>query len=63
MGRLSKEQIADRRKTVWEMIVRGIPQVVIAKTLNVHRNTVMNDVRELRKQHRDEVKDTDYTRL
>jgi len=59
MARLSKEQISDRRKTVWEMLVRGIPQVVIAKTLNVHRNTITNDVRELRKQHREEVKDTD----
>lgn len=55
----SKEEIAQRRATVWEMLVRGIPQVVIAKTLNVHRNTITNDVRELRKQHREDVKDTD----
>jgi hypothetical protein len=59
MARLSKEQIADRRKTVWEMLVMGVPQVTIAKTLNVHRNTITNDVRELRKLHREEVKDTD----
>lgn len=59
MGRKSKEDIADRRKTVWEMLVRGIPQVVIASTLNVHRNTIANDVKELRKQHREQVKDTD----
>jgi len=59
MGRVSREAISDRRKTVWEMLVRGTPQVVIAKTLNVHRNTITNDVRFLRQLHRVEVKDTD----
>ena len=52
MGRVSREAISDRRKVVWEMLVRGTPQVVIAKTLNVHRNTITNDVKFLRQLHR-----------
>lgn len=58
-GKNSQEAIAERRETVWEMLVRGVPQVVIAKTLNVHRNTIANDVKELRRTHRKEVKDND----
>ena len=59
MARNSQEVIAERRDTVWEMLVRGVPQVVIAKTLNVHRNTIANDVRELRRTHREDVADND----
>jgi len=59
MSKGSREQIAERRAAVWEMVVRGVPQAVIAKTLNVHRNTVVTDVKELRKMHRKAVKDSD----
>lgn len=58
-GKRSKEETEDRRRQVWEMLVRGTPQTVIAKTLGVHRNTVNSDVRELRKRHRSKVKDSD----
>ena len=54
-----REDIADRRAKVWEMIVRGVNQQAISAALNVHRNTVSNDVKELRKQHRQVVKDAD----
>jgi hypothetical protein len=39
------------------MVVRGIPQHVISKTLGVHRNTVCNDVRYLIDRHRKEISD------
>lgn len=59
MARLSRDQIAQRRSAVWEMHVRGVPYHTIASALGVHRNTIANDVRELRLEHRAEVKDID----
>ena len=44
------------------MIVRGIPQHVISKTLGVHRNTVCNDVQYLTERHRKEISDIDVQR-
>lgn len=49
----------ERRAQVWEMLVRGVSQKVIADTLSVHRNTVANDIRVLRAKHRKEVTDID----
>ena len=57
-------QIEERRRKIWDMILRGLPETVIANTLGVHRNTVVNDVRVLRDQHRREVREADvYTEI
>jgi len=55
----SREEVEERRSAVWEMLVRGVSQTIIAKTMNVHRNTIFNDVKELRRIHRHGVKDND----
>ena len=55
----TKETVEARRRQVWEMILRGISESVTAKTLGVHRNTVVNDVRMMRVQHRSQVSDAD----
>lgn len=55
----NKIQIQDRRRTVWEMTLRGIPETMIANALHVHRNTIVNDIREIRKKNRDKVADAD----
>jgi len=54
-----KQQLEDRRRTVWDLVVRGIPMTVIAKTLGVHRNTINNDVKVLRENNRKQVSDID----
>ena len=59
MGRTGKAQLEERRAKVWELLVRGVSQTTIAEMLGVHRNTVANDVKELRKNHREDVKDAD----
>jgi len=49
----------ERRNQVWEMLVRGVSQKVISETLNVHRNTVANDIKVLRDRHRKDIADVD----
>lgn len=57
----TKEQLQDRRRTVWELYLRGVPLTVISRTLNVHRNTINNDLRELRKTHKQQVSNVDIS--
>jgi len=52
-------QVEARRAQVWDLLMRGVSQAVIAKTLNVHRNTIMVDVRYLREKHGTDVQDSD----
>jgi hypothetical protein len=53
------EAIEERRRQVWEMILKGVPETVISKAFGVHRNTIINDVRVLRRRHRGQVSDAD----
>jgi len=59
MPRVSREVIEERRERVWEMLMRGVSQKEMAQALGVHKNTIVNDVAELRKQHREAVRDSD----
>jgi len=47
-----REAIEQRRHMVGEMMLRGMPLVTIAKMLNVHRNTILNDAKELKRASR-----------
>ena len=49
MGRISKDQIEERRVEVYKLFLQGKQQIEIAKELGVHRNTVTNDLRAMRK--------------
>jgi len=55
----SRAVIDERRRHVWAFVLKGVPESMIAKAMNVHRNTIVNDIRELRKQHRDQIVDAD----
>lgn len=54
-----REAIEQRRTLVKEMLVRGMSLMSIAKTLGVHRNTIMNDSKEIRRVSRQSIKDID----
>lgn len=51
----NKLDIEKRRRVVWDLYLQGVPQQTIAETYGVHRNTIANDVKVLKKRHRDEV--------
>lgn len=55
----TKQQLEDRRRQVWDLVLRGVPVTVIAKTLGVHRNTITNDVKVLRERNRQQITDVD----
>ena len=50
---------ADRRRKVWSLVLRGVPETVIAQSLGVHRNTIVNDLRKLREEHRSDMAEAD----
>lgn len=54
-----RESIEHRRSMVKEMLLRGMTVSSIAKVLGVHRNTVINDVHEVRRQMRLGIKNLD----
>lgn len=58
-GRKSKEETETRRRQVWELQLRGLPKNIIAKTLGVSPNTITQDVRALRENHRQYVEELD----
>lgn len=43
--------IEERRRQVWAMYIRGVPETVIAKAMGVHRNTIFNDVKVLKRRN------------
>jgi hypothetical protein len=51
--------IEQRRALVKEMMVRSMPLTAIAQAIGVHRNTIMNDAKEIRRSMRQSVKDID----
>lgn len=55
----SKAIIEERRRRVWAFQLKGVPETMIANALSVHRNTIVNDIRELRKIHREQVAEAD----
>lgn len=55
----TKEKIEERRRQVWDLVVRGTPMAVMAGALGVHRNTVLNDLSVLRERHRELIADVD----
>jgi len=50
-----QDAIENRRSQVWDLYMRGMKVNVIASVLSVHRNTVSNDLRELKKKLGDDV--------
>lgn len=52
VGKWNAAAIEDRRRQVFELMLRGISETVIARQFGVHRNTIVNDVREIRRQNR-----------
>lgn len=56
---MNREKTEERRRQVWQMLLRGIPETVIAKMFDVHRNTIVTDVRVLRMKNRQLIKDAD----
>jgi hypothetical protein len=57
--RNDREAIERRRAVVKEMLVRGMSTAAIAHALGVHRNTVLNDSKEVRRVMRQAVKEID----
>lgn len=55
----TEEAIERRRRFVQESVIRGIPASTIAKQLGVHRNTIVNDIREIRKENSRKVAEAD----
>lgn len=55
----SKAAIEDRRRQVRELMMRGVPGTDIAKILNVHRNTIVNDLKIIREENRKEATEID----
>lgn len=58
-GKWNRAAVDDRRRQVWDMMARGVPENVMAKLFKVHRNTVVNDVRAIREQNRRTAKNAD----
>lgn len=54
-----RESIEHRRNLVRDMMLRGMSLVSIAKVLGVHRNTILNDAKEIRRQMRQSIKELD----
>lgn len=58
--RYSREAIADRRRTVFEMVLmKGMSESAFAEQSGVSRNTIVEDVRCLRASMRTQVKELD----
>jgi predicted DNA-binding protein (UPF0251 family) len=53
------DAIENRRRFVQESMIRGISAVAIAKQMGVHRNTIVNDIREIRKENAKKVREAD----
>ncbi len=54
-----KDQIEQRRRSVFRLKQMGMSRTQIADTLHCHRNTIANDMKELEKQRRDIVIDAE----
>lgn len=54
-----REAIDQRRALVKEMMIRGMSLVAIAKAIGVHRNTILNDSKEIRRTMRQGIKQID----
>lgn len=58
-GRKSKGETEMRRRQVWELMLRGMPKGIMAKMLGVDPNTITQDVKSIRANHQQYVKDLD----
>jgi hypothetical protein len=55
----SKAQIDERRRQVWDMLVRGVSKGVISKTLGVCSATITDDCKVLQQMHSKNIADID----
>lgn len=55
----TEDAIERRRRFVQESMIRGVPATTIATQMGVHRNTIVNDIREIRKKNAQKVAETD----
>jgi len=53
----SQLEIEERRKHVFELMLRGTSVGAMAKVLSVHENTILNDLRQIRQQNRQKIDD------
>jgi hypothetical protein len=58
-AKYTKDEIEERRRYVAEAVIRGISASTIANQLGVHRNTIVGDIREIRKQNAEKVSQSD----
>lgn len=56
VGKWNRAAVEDRRRQVWDLLLRNVPETMIAKIFSVHRNTIVSDVRAVRNANRERVR-------